>query len=181
MFQLFSRPTTHKSNKNEQNNTNTCFVFWPNGEMECFVVDLWLSDRTALSHAKNWLEILALGGTFVRASVVTNRLQTLSSAVATPSGRPLAVRVSGAGDRPLASVAVFGRYHDPTGARAALSFVANDARIADLDALQADPEIECGIAIATFGPKTDAAVDEAYGIGLCLGAAMNEASRSPSR
>jgi hypothetical protein len=185
MFDFFRRQNTKQPQAENANKASAeggsetayeAWVIWPNRERERFVVDPARLDAKGLTGAKNWLTILSLNGSFMRASTATGRAQTLTAAAPSSAGPPLAVRIAGDSDKPLATVAVFGARHDAATVKAALKIVADDAKVAvaDLDAIVSQSKTANGMVIATFGAKDDAAVDEAYGMALHLGAAMNE-------
>ena len=184
MFDFFRRrkdkPTP--KDKGEAPAGYEAWVFWPSGERQQVLLDPAKLDERALGGARNWLTGLSITGSIVRGSAATGRTQTLASVARSSAGVPLAVRITGDGDKPLAVMAVFGERHDAAGVREALGSVAAAAKIPmqELTAIVDKCATRNGIAIATHGPSNDAAVDEAYGMALCLGAAMNESASTPA-
>ena len=144
MFDFFRRQKTKQPEaKNSNDKTSTgreteyeAWVYWPNRARERHVIDGARLDAKGLTGARNWLTVLSLNGSLMRASSGTGRTQTLT-AVPSPVGPLLAVRITGESDRPLATVAVFGARHDTATVKAALKIVADDAKVAvaDLDAI----------------------------------------------
>jgi hypothetical protein len=182
MFNLFR---SQKAANTVQNSTAPpgfeAWVFWPSGERERFVVDPSRLNPKAMAGAENLLTGLSISGSIVRASLATGRTQTLTSCVPSPAtgiengGRPLAVRIAGDGGALLAVVAVYGGRHDAAAVKAALKLISDEAKLGlkEIESILSKSATPSGMVIATFGSKTDAAVDEAYGLALHLGAAMN--------
>lgn len=156
------------------------YVFWPNGEREHFVLNPSRLDPKALDNARNMLTILSISNNFVRASIVTGRTQSLTrlphGSGATSVAQTRALRIAGDDGAPLAIVTTFAASGDGMELDAAAKLIADVGKIGlhevESDLWQATKGRV--IAITTFGAKTDLAIDEAYGIALHLGVAMND-------
>jgi hypothetical protein len=160
------------------------FVFWPGGERENFILDPARLNPKALTNAGNLLRALSLSGSIVRGSLATGRTQTLTCLLSSPTLRDgdaakiQGVRIAGDGDAPLATVVAYRGRDDAAGRKAALKIVADEtsAGTRDIESIFGTGPETPVVAIVGYGAKTDAAVDEAYGIALYLGATMNRDS-----
>jgi len=151
-------------------------VFWPSGERDHFALDRSRLDAKALNNANNMLMILSINGTFVRASLATGRAQTLTWLFPSPPGSEADVRVLGIAE-PVGTLAVVVATKGQVGAahlKAALKSIYGEGKVPpqDIESVLGKAQAPT-VAVVTFGPKTDAAVDEAYGLALYLGAALN--------
>jgi hypothetical protein len=158
------------------------YVVWPGGEREHLVFDSSRPEPKGLATARNLLAGLSISGSVVRGSVSTGRAQTLTSLLPSASTQDKdaadfevrAVQIAGEHNAPLAIVAALSGRDDS----AVVNIIADGSKIGTQEIAAIVGEKRPAMVVLPLGAKTDAAVDEAYGLALYLGAAMSEGNSS---
>ena len=152
-------------------------VFWPGGEQEHFVLDPSRLDPKALTNANNILMVLSINRSIVRGSVATGRAQTLTWLLPSPPESTANMQVVSIASEPVGTLVVLAATKgqvDPAQLKAASTILCDGAMVAphEIESVLGKAGAPA-VTVVAHGPKTDAGIDEAYGLALYLGAALN--------